>query len=260
MSQERGDHREVSRGGPVPVPVNQAPEPPPEAVDVFGDTVALARRYADLLATTGISHGLVGPREAPRLWERHLVNCALLESLVDEGSSVVDIGSGAGLPGIVLAIARPDLHLHLVEPLLRRTIWLQTAVDELGLPNVTVHRARAEQVNLVTPVVTARAVASLDKLVAWSFPLLPEGGRLLALKGAAAEQELEEAGQMLADVGVKRSALHVLGVGRVSEPIRVVEIERPQEWRMPAAVVRGKGGRGGRKARGPRAGGRGRGE
>lgn len=243
----------------MPVPVRKAPEPPPEAVDVFGDTVPLARRYADLLATTGISHGLVGPREAPRLWERHLVNCALLESLVDEGSSVVDIGSGAGLPGIVLAIARPDLHLHLVEPLLRRTTWLQATVDDLGLPNVTVHRARAEQVSLMAPVVTARAVASLDKLVAWSFPLLPEGGRLLALKGASAEQELAEAAQMLADIGVQRSTMRVLGIGRVSEPIRVIEIERPQQWITPTTAGRGKSGKGGRKASGPRPGGRRRG-
>lgn len=92
----------------------------------------LARRYADLLATTGISHGLVGPREAPRLWSRHLVNCAVMHPLLPEGATLVDIGSGAGLPGLALAVARPDLRIHLVEPLLRRTAWLEVAVEEPG--------------------------------------------------------------------------------------------------------------------------------
>lgn len=212
---------------PVPDPVDRSPEPPAEAVEVFGDRLPLARRYADLLATTGISHGLVGPREAPRLWERHLVNCAVLESLLPEGTVVADIGSGAGLPGLVLAVIRPDLQLHLVEPLLRRTTWLETAVEELGLDNVTVHRGRADEVELQVPVVTARAVASLDKLVSWSFPLLEPGGRLLALKGEAAATELQDAAPLLKRLGVPRSELHVIGEGRISEPVRIVEIVRP---------------------------------
>lgn len=197
---------------------------------MFGDSLGLARRYADLLATTGISHGLVGPREAPRLWQRHLVNCALPQALLAQGTTVIDIGSGAGLPGVVLAIARPDLEVHLVEPLLRRTTWLEATIDELGLTNVTVHRGRAEEMTLAAPVVTARAVASLDRLVAWSFPLLTPGGRLLALKGEAAGAELEQAQDVLRRAGVEHSTMHVLGEGHVSEPVRVVEIVRPHEW------------------------------
>ncbi|MFK5647729.1 16S rRNA (guanine(527)-N(7))-methyltransferase RsmG [Ornithinimicrobium sp. LYQ121] len=206
---------------------SRAPDPPEEAELVFGQSLPLARRYADLLATTGISHGLVGPREAPRLWERHLVNCAVMETLVQQGERVVDIGSGAGLPGLVLAIVRPDLDVHLVEPLLRRTTWLSRAVDELGLENVTVHRGRADEVDLTAPVVTARAVASLDKLVAWSFPLLAPGGRLLALKGEAAAEELRSVEPLLLSLGVTHHQVRVVGVDRVSEPARVVEIVRP---------------------------------
>ncbi|AXH98090.1 16S rRNA (guanine(527)-N(7))-methyltransferase RsmG [Ornithinimicrobium avium] len=194
---------------------------------MFGGQLGLALRYADLLATTGISHGLVGPREAARLWERHLVNCAVSAALVPEGSEVVDIGSGAGLPGLVLAILRPDLRLHLVEPLLRRTTWLESTIAELGLENVSVHRGRAEEMEMSVPVVTARAVASLDKLVRWSFPLLEPQGRLLALKGEAARRELEEVEPLLRRWGVPASTVHVVGEGLVSEPVRVVEIVRP---------------------------------
>lgn len=213
----------------VPAPVPAAPPPPAEAADVFGDQLVLARRYADLLATTGIAHGLVGPREAPRLWERHLVNCAVMESLVPRGETVIDIGSGAGLPGLVLAVARPDLTVHLVEPLLRRTTWLRSTIEELGVANVHVHRGRAEEVDLRAPVVTARAVAPLEKLVRWSFPLLTPGGRLLALKGAAAQEELDRAAQLLERLGATQAAVHVVGEGRVSEPVRVVEVVRPDQ-------------------------------
>lgn len=232
----------------IPERVTAAPEPPAEAVSVFGDQLDLARRYADLLATTGISHGLVGPREAPRLWERHLVNCAVMESMLAEGERVIDIGSGAGLPGLVLAIVRPDLDVHLVEPLLRRTVWLEATTAELGLPNVTIHRGRAEEVELRAPVVTARAVASLDKLVRWSFPLLETGGRLLALKGEAAERELSDAAAMLDRLGVPHRAVHLIGEGEVSEPVRVVEIVRPEE--APSGGRGSKAGRGARAGRG----------
>ena len=210
-----------------------APAPPPEAERVFGDRLPLAVRYAELLATTGTSHGLIGPRETPRLWERHLVNCAVMHPLLGPASTVVDIGSGAGLPGLVLAVVRPDLEVHLVEPLLRRTTWLEAAVDELHLENVTVHRGRADEVSLEVPAVTARAVASLDKLVAWSFPLLEPRGRLLALKGEGAARELEDAQEMLESYGVRRSQLRVLGEGEIAEPVRVVDIERPEELRTP---------------------------
>ena len=214
---------------PVPDPVSAAPTPPAEAEQIFGEQLGLARRYADLLATTGISHGLIGPREAGRLWERHLVNCAVVQELLPQGTALVDIGSGAGLPGVVLAIARPDLEVHLVEPLLRRTSWLEATIDELGLTSVQVHRGRAEEVSIGAqlPVATARAVASIEKLVTWSFPLLAPGGRLLALKGAAAEQELADARPLLQELGVPESRVHLVGEGEVSEPVRVVEIVRP---------------------------------
>lgn len=211
----------------LPRPAGGAPPPSEEAERIFGPQLSLARRYAELLATTGISHGLVGPREAPRLWERHLVNCAVIETLLEHGTTVIDIGSGAGLPGVVLAIVRPDLQVHLVEPLQRRTTWLEAAVAELGLEHVTVHRGRAQEVQLSAPVVTARAVASLDRLVSWSFPLLVPQGRLLALKGAAAQEELEAVRPTLRRWGVTRSTLHVVAEGLVGEPVRVVEIVRP---------------------------------
>lgn len=215
------------------LPEQRAPEPTDLAGQLFGPRLPLAQQYAELLATTGISHGLIGPRETERLWDRHLVNCALMESLVQPESTVIDIGSGAGLPGLVLAIARPDLHLHLVEPLLRRTSWLNEAVASLGLSNVTVHRGRADEVNLRAPVVTARAVASLEKLMTWSFPLLEEEGRLLALKGEAAADELSAAAPTITRLGVTRSALHLVGDGAPAGPVRIVEIGRPAEVAGP---------------------------
>lgn len=154
---------------------------------------------------------------------------------------MADVGSGAGLPGLVLAVVRPDLDVRLVEPLLRRTTWLTTAVDELGLTNVTIHRGRAEEVSLQVPAVTARAVAPLDRLVAWSFPLLEPGGRLLALKGEAAPKELEDAGPLLQRYGVQRAELHVIGEGEISEPVRVVDIQRPEGWSAPATRGAGAG-------------------
>lgn len=206
-----------------------APAPPAEAERVFADRLPLAVRYAELLATTGTSHGLIGPRETPRLWERHLVNCAVMHPLLTPGSAVADIGSGAGLPGLVLAVVRPDLEVHLIEPLLRRTTWLETAVSELGLHNVRIHRGRADEVALQVPAVTARAVASLDKLVAWSFPLLEPGGRLLALKGEAAARELTEARDLLQAWGVTHAELQVLGEGEISDAVRVIVVERPEQ-------------------------------
>lgn len=215
-----------------------APPPSDQAREIFADRLPVAVRYAELLATTGISHGLIGPREAERLWDRHLVNCAVVEVLCEDDAQVVDIGSGAGLPGVVLAIARPDLRVHLVEPLLRRTTWLEQAVVELGLDNVTVHRGRAQEVDLRAPVVTARAVASLDKLVTWAFPLLAEGGRLLALKGQAAATELEQARPVLRRHGVREAQVHVLAEGTPAGPVRVVEIVHTEPGRARRAVSR----------------------
>jgi 16S rRNA (guanine527-N7)-methyltransferase len=162
---------------------------------VAPERLPLLERYAALLATQGVVKGLIGPREVPRLWDRHLLNCALLAPLVPEGATLADLGSGAGLPGLVLAIARPDLRVTLVEPMARRVAFLDEAIAELGLAQVAVVRGRAEQ--WTDPdrfeVVTARALASLPKLLGWAMPLVAERGVLLAMKGSSAHDEVEAA-------------------------------------------------------------------
>jgi 16S rRNA (guanine527-N7)-methyltransferase len=150
-------------------------------------------RYAALLATAGVERGIIGPREVPRIWERHLVNCAVVAEPggpVPLGASVIDVGSGGGLPGLVWAICRPDLSVVLLEPLLRRTTFLAEAVAELGLGNVEVARGRAEEYGGSAEIVTARAVAPLGRLAAWCLPLVRPGGALLALKGASVAEEI----------------------------------------------------------------------
>lgn len=180
--------REVDRPGPGA---------PSAAATVFGPRLPLAERYARLLTGTGIPRGLLGPREAARIWERHLLNCAVITELLPAGARVVDVGSGAGLPGLVLAIRRPDLHVDLVESLQRRIRFLTEAVTALALhDNVRVVHGRAEDAGVVSVVgaadwVTARAVAPLDRLTQWCLPLLRPGGVLLAVKGEAAQQELD---------------------------------------------------------------------
>jgi 16S rRNA (guanine527-N7)-methyltransferase len=157
--------------------------------------LTLLERYADLLVTEGVTRGLIGPREVPRLWDRHLVNCGLLAPLVPVGSSVADLGSGAGLPGVVLAIARPDLPITLVEPMARRVAFLEEVRASLGLESVEIVRVRAEQW-VDAPrfdTVTARALAALPKLLAWGMPLVGPGGRLLAMKGSSAAAEIAAA-------------------------------------------------------------------
>ncbi|WDV32203.1 16S rRNA (guanine(527)-N(7))-methyltransferase RsmG [Streptomyces sp. AD16] len=164
----------------------ELPEAPAVAREVFGERFPDAVRYAELLADAGVRRGLIGPREVPRLWERHLLNCAVLSEAIDEGVSVCDVGSGAGLPGIPLALVRPDLNITLLEPLLRRTTFLTEVVELLGLDHVTVVRGRAEEVLGKLPpvhVVTARAVAPLERLAGWGVPLLRPYGEMLALKG-----------------------------------------------------------------------------
>ncbi len=173
---------------------------PTVAATLFpGPRLALARRYADLLATAGVDRGLIGPREAPRLWERHLVNCAVLAEVVPQGSAVADVGSGAGLPGLVLALARPDLEVTLVEPLLRRTTFLEEVVEELGLDTVSVVRGRADALHgrRTFDVVTSRAVAPLPRLLEWCMPLVGPHGSMVAMKGTSVEAEIEEARPVL---------------------------------------------------------------
>lgn len=190
------------------------PSAPASARGVFAaDRLPLAERYAALLASDGVVRGLIGPREVPRLWDRHLVNCALLAELIPPASEVCDIGSGAGLPGLVLAIARPDLTVTLVEPLLRRTTFLEEAIERLELARVEVVRARAEELHGQRrfDVVTSRAVAPLLRLLGWSMPLVAPEGALVAMKGSSVAEEIREAGDVLAALGCAEPEVHVLG-------------------------------------------------
>ena len=177
------------------------PAVPEQAAAVFGAALDRAAAYVLLLATDGTVRGLIGPREVPRLWDRHLLNSAAIASLVPADARVVDVGSGAGLPGIPLALVRPDLTITLLEPLARRVTFLDECVDRLGLANVSVVRGRAEEGPVRrslggADVVTARAVAPLEKLAGWCLPLLRPGGLLLALKGSTAAEELAAAGPL----------------------------------------------------------------
>ncbi|WP_314224787.1 16S rRNA (guanine(527)-N(7))-methyltransferase RsmG [Streptomyces zaehneri] len=206
----------------------ELPPAPEVAREVFGDRFGDAVRYAELLAEAGVQRGLIGPREVPRLWERHILNCAVLSEVVPEGVTVCDVGSGAGLPGIPLALVREDLKITLLEPLLRRTNFLTEVVELLGLDHVTVARGRAEEVMGTMPpvhVVTARAVAPLDRLATWGIPLLRPYGEMLALKGDTAEEELKSASTALSKLGaVGTSILHV-GEGVVDPLSTVVRVE-----------------------------------
>ncbi|EFF92014.1 MULTISPECIES: 16S rRNA (guanine(527)-N(7))-methyltransferase RsmG [Streptomyces] len=206
----------------------ELPPAPEQARDVFGDRFADAVRYAELLAEAGVQRGLIGPREVPRLWERHLLNCAVLSEVVPEGVTVCDVGSGAGLPGIPLALVREDLKITLLEPLLRRTNFLTEVVELLGLDHVTVVRGRAEEVmGKITPVhvVTARAVAPLDRLATWGIPLLRPYGEMLALKGDTAEEELKSAATALAKLGAVETSILQVGEGIVDPLSTVVRVE-----------------------------------
>ncbi len=192
----------------------------PDAAEALG-------RYAALLATDGVVRGLIGPREVARLWSRHLANCAVLEELVPEGSLVADVGSGAGLPGLPLAIVRPDLHVVLVEPLLRRATFLGEAVEALGLGDqVEVLRGRAEEQKLAVDVVTARAVAPLDRLAGWTLPLARVGGTLLALKGEGAADEVTASHGALERLGGGQAEVVTCGAGVVDPPTTVVRVVR----------------------------------
>lgn len=200
---------------------------PPGAIAAFGDALELAQRYAELLATDGVTRGLIGPRETSRLWDRHLLNCAVVAELLPERGELVDIGSGAGLPGIVLAMLRPGLHVVLLEPLLRRSVFLEECVSTLGLRNATVVRSRAEEkvsASIRADVATARAVAPLDRLVGWAAALLRPGGELLAIKGQAAEAELAAARPVLSRLGVRSAEVLEAGHGRVIPATTVVRV------------------------------------
>ncbi|MET0930929.1 MAG: 16S rRNA (guanine(527)-N(7))-methyltransferase RsmG [Aeromicrobium sp.] len=191
---------------------------------MFASRLDLASSYAEILATDGVVKGLIGPREVPRLWDRHIMNSAVVAPRLPTGASVADIGTGAGLPGLVWAIARPDVHVTLVEPLLRRTRFLDQAVLDLGLDNVTVLRSRAEDVGATFDVVTARAVAALDKLARWCMPLVRPGGVLLAMKGRSAADEVQVATATLHRLGATSIVVTTYENGDV--PTTVVEVTR----------------------------------
>ena len=203
------------------------PPPSAEAIAEFGDRLGKAQRFVELLATDGVTRGLIGPRETARLWDRHLVNCALVAELVPDAGELVDIGSGAGLPGIVLAMLRPRLQVVLLEPLLRRSVFLDECVRALDLPNATVLRARAEDKaasRISADVATARAVAPLDRLVGWAAGLLRPGGQLLAIKGQSAAAELETAEPVLSRLGVRSAEVLQAGHGRVVSATTIVRV------------------------------------
>ncbi len=202
------------------------PLAPAAAAVLFGVRLPLAERYVARLADTGVSHGLIGPREVARVWERHVLNCAVIEDAFPPGATVIDVGSGAGLPGVALAVARPDLVLHLVEPMLRRATWLTETVRALGLDQVQVHRARAEEVAgaLRAPWVTARAVSRLATLATWCRPLLEPGGCLVAMKGTSASSELSEDRVQLEGLGLVHAAVTAHGAGLVDPPTLTVDL------------------------------------
>lgn len=204
---------------------------PPAAKKVFGERLPLAESYAQWLATAGIERGLIGPREVDRLWDRHILNSAVLGEVVAEGARIVDIGSGAGLPGIPLAIARPDLTVQLVEPLLRRTTFLNEVVEDLGLAHVEVIRGRAEERDVLdhaggADVVTSRAVAPLGKLTRWSLPLVKKGGSMRALKGSSVSEELVRDAKEIKKAGGGQGEVLTVGGDVLEQSTHVVVIPR----------------------------------
>ena len=188
----------------------------------------MAEQFADLLTREATVRGLIGPREVPRLWERHILNCAVITELMPEGSSVCDIGSGAGLPGIAVAIRRPDLRVTLVEPLLRRTTFLDLATSTMELTKVSVHRGRAEELHgeAVFDVVTSRAVAPMDRLTRWSMPLVRDGGLFLAMKGVSAEHEVDSAAREIRRLGGVEPRVLAVGGDWLTSPVTVVQVRK----------------------------------
>lgn len=208
------------------------------AFAVFGDRLGRARVYRDLLATAGVERGLIGPREIERLWDRHILNCGVLATALPDGARVVDIGSGAGLPGIPLALAGRTLRVTLVEPLERRHAFLLEAVEALGL-EIEVVRGRAEERSVIAAagdadVVTSRAVAPLDRLARWSAPLIRSGGELVAIKGASAAEEIATHASAVGKVGLTALRVETVGADTLSVPTTIVRgrrVDRPEKRR-----------------------------
>ncbi|SOX56739.1 16S rRNA (guanine(527)-N(7))-methyltransferase RsmG, partial [Mycobacterium ahvazicum] len=226
-----GAPTESTSGGPGHAPA--------AAAEIFGSRLDIAQAYAEILATAGVERGLLGPREVDRVWDRHLLNSAAVAELLDEGERIVDIGSGAGLPGIPLAIARPDLDIALLEPLLRRSEFLKEVVAELGL-TVEVVRGRAEEPGVrkrfgERDVAVSRAVAALDKLTKWSMPLLRPGGRMIAIKGERAPDEVEEHRRGMAALEAVDVRVVTCGASYLRPPATVVVAQRATRSRRGSA-------------------------
>ncbi|MGH3939923.1 MAG: 16S rRNA (guanine(527)-N(7))-methyltransferase RsmG [Pseudonocardiaceae bacterium] len=217
-------------------------EVPAAARVLFGDRYAAAERYVAMLAGPGLVRGLIGPREADRLWERHMLNSAVLGELMADGLRVLDVGSGAGLPGIPLALARPDLTVVLLEPMARRVTWLTEVVTELELP-VRVHRGRVEDAQIRAElggwdVVTARAVAPLGRLASWCLPLVVPDGRLLAVKGERASDEAVRDALAVRSAGGAVVDIVQCGAAVVRPPTTVVVVRRRAQHVAPSGVIR----------------------
>ena len=246
---------------------SRVPRETDAALKLFGERLELAETYAQALATTGAERGLIGPREVPRIWDRHLLNCVALAELIPADVELADVGSGAGLPGLPIAIARPDVSVFLVEPLLRRVVWLRDVVHELGLTNVEIIRSRANAVaenDQLFDVVTARAVAPLPGLLELCLPLVRPGGELLAMKGDSAAEELLAAEPILRSLGAVEWSVAFCGEGLLTTPttvVRVVAGERPKSGpkrgerktpraKRPSSAGQGKRTSGSRRQRG----------
>lgn len=205
-------------------------DPPPAAAGVFGARLPAAHRYAEVLAGAGVERGLLGPREVDRIWDRHVLNSVAVAELIGDGERVADIGSGAGLPGIPLALARPDLQIVLIEPLLRRSDFLREVAALLDV-DIVVVRGRAEERSVqeqvgAMDVVTSRAVAPLDRLTRWSMPLLKVGGRMLAIKGERGEAEADEHRRVMTSAGATSVRVVQCGAQYLNPPVTVVVARR----------------------------------
>jgi 16S rRNA (guanine527-N7)-methyltransferase len=215
------------------VEVSAAPQ---AAEALFGSALDRAERYAQILAGAGVERGLLGPREIDRLWDRHILNSAAIAELLDPGEQIADIGSGAGLPGIPLALARPDLRLTLIEPLLRRSEFLREVVEDLGI-EITIVRGRAEDRSVRKQVgemdaVVSRAVATLDKLTKWSVPLLRPDGRMVAIKGERANEEIREHRRVMASLGAVDVRVMRCGADYLDPPATAVVARRESTARV----------------------------
>jgi len=199
------------------------PELEPAAAEmIFGDQIGKARSYFEALVRDGDLLGLLGPREMPKLWTRHILNSAVVADLVSPGQTVADVGSGAGLPGIPMALAQPQAHFTLIEPMERRSDWLKRVVQDLELNNIRVHRARAEEVSEVFDVVTARAVSALPNLLRMCVPMTKHGGEVIALKGSKAAEEIQDAKKLQKKLGIASFEIVRVGGEFLTDPTLVV--------------------------------------